>query len=256
MDNSLLFRKGVVLACVALLTVCVGCERKPAKPPAKTDAVLSALSTEYYDVIAWDEAVALYPKVKFEMLQMKNASTAVVMHVAACNEKRARNEPCSVLGDVPAPFTSLLNDLRAFRETRSAANQPEQIETLDLLIQELTLLQDNVNDKVVFINKRDGSIFFLGPKWLEVVQRGLANYGLRTSHGGILGENVMYVAALEPIDWVTVGATVQTAQSARLKGAYEDRNGDTILPGLKCFDPAGKGLRMTMPNGSLILVDD
>ncbi|MFZ0035121.1 MAG: hypothetical protein WAK60_09075 [Sedimentisphaerales bacterium] len=247
LQMSLLFFSTVVMF------FCVQC-RAPSEGKKTADVQIQPekqkdMSTDYYEVIPYKEAVAKFPQEK--------AAFEAAARVYATNkmewsyDEYVRKQGMTVEEYVKRvnseglllPFHEPLKNLKELKSKMNPKDQRVQIESIDLLIGEIELLGSCIRGEKVFVKRDSGALFFPGGGMFANLERYLSNYGVRCSKGGILGENVASFSPLEREDWagfVAAGA-ITRIRTGRLKGAYLHNDGTVILPGLKCFDLQAKG---------------
>jgi hypothetical protein len=207
------------------------------------------LSTDYYEVIPYSEAVARFPQEKaaFEAA----AKVYAINKMEWSYDEFVRKQGMTVEEYVKRvnskglllPFHEPLKNLKELKSKMNPKDQQVQIESIDLLIGEIELLRSCIRSEKVFVKKGAGTLFFPGGGMFASLERYLSNYGVRCSKGGILGENVASFSPLEKEDWTgfVENGAITRIRTGRLKGAYLHNDGTVILPGLKCFDPQAKG---------------
>jgi hypothetical protein len=210
------------------------------------------LSTDYYEVIPYNEAVAKFPQEKaaFESA----AKVYAINKMEWSYDEFVRKQGMTVEEYVKRvnskgpilPFHELLKNLKELKLKMSPKDQRVQIESIDLLIGEMELLRSCIRGEKVFVKKESGTLFFPGGGMFASLEHYLSSYGVRCSKGGILGENVASFSPLEKEDWAgfVENSAITRIRRGRLKGAYLHSDGTVILPGLKCFDPQAKGPKL------------
>jgi hypothetical protein len=210
------------------------------------------LSTDYYEVIPYNEAVAKFPQEKtaFESA----AKVYAINKMEWSYDEFVRKQGMTVEeyvkrvngGGPILPFHEPLKNLEELKSKMNPKSQRVQIESIDLLIGEIELLRSCIRSEKVFVKKDSGTLFFPGGGMFASLEHYLNNYGVRCSKGGMLGENVENFSPLEKEDWAgfVENGAITRIRTGRLKGAYLHKDGTVILPGVKCFDPQVKGPKL------------
>jgi hypothetical protein len=257
MKTGRFLQTSVLFFLIFVMFFCVQCRapsegKKTVALQMQPEKQKDILSTDYYEVIPYNEAVAKFPqeKVAFESA----AKVYAINKMEWSYDEFVRKQGMTVEEYVKRvnsegpilPFHELLKNLKGLKSKMSPKSQRVQIESIDLLIGELELLRSCVRGEKVFVKKGSGTLFFPGGGMLANLEHYLSNYGVRCSKGGILGENVASISPLEGKDWAgfVENSAITRIRKGRLKGAYLHNDGTVILPGLKCFDPEVKGPKL------------
>jgi len=189
-------------------------------------------STDCYEVLTPKEMIKRFPRMA-ESLQTERAIAEKIM---------------------PNILTETLTKLETMKK-RMKSNQKKQIETLDLVIRELTFIKAVAFAKYVLLSRVNSDVIYPGLNFFEAIEEYILSYGLRFTNCGFFDGDTLTCSPMLVKDWIHVAERgMLRIKEGRWKGAYQSQEGYIMLPGIKCFAEDTGRMRVEVPDKEELII--